>query len=209
MITLLNLLLAEIAGFITYQHFTASPLRYFIPYPAELLLFAIPLVGLAVRRPFSFYYYSVLIFFNISPILARSETFEGIIDTLNAIDALYNTGTSAIAESLKVAFIGHSTSVDGLLAVTWLYILAEVFQGNWESIKGARTGGVEIERAYLVYLPAFFFALLVYFLYPFLMSEIDFGLERIVAAILGIAAFFAGVYLLSRGVEEEDINSGG
>jgi len=67
MIYILNLLLAEIAGIITYQHFITSPLRYFIPYPAELLIFAIPLAGTVIRKPFSFYYYAVLVFFNISP----------------------------------------------------------------------------------------------------------------------------------------------
>ncbi len=192
MITVLNLVLAEIAGFITYRHFTASPLRYFIPYPAELLLFAIPLVGFIVRKPFSFYYYAALVFFNISPILAHSETFEGIIDSLNALDKIYSTGTAAIAESLKVAFIGQSTSIEGILAVTWLYILAEILQGNSDSIRGAKVRGVEIEGAPLVYLPALAFALLIYLIYPLIMVGVDFALDRIVAAVLGIAAFFAG-----------------
>jgi len=206
MIYILNLTLAEIAGIITYQHFIASPLRYFIPYPAELLLFAIPVVGLVVRRPFSFYYYAVLIFFNISLILSHSETFEGIIDSLNALDVQFGTGTAVIAESLKAAFIGQAGSIDGLLAVTWLYVVAEIFQGNSESIRRSMDRGVEIKGAYFVLIPAFFFALLVYLVYPFVVSRPEFGLDRVVAATLGIAAFFAGVYLLSKGVEEEDIN---
>ncbi len=206
MIYFLNLILAEIAGIITYQHFITSPLRYFIPYPAELLLFAIPVVGLVVRKPFSFYYYAVLIFFNISPILSNSETFEGIIDSLNALDVQFGTGTAVIAENLKAAFIGQPVSIDGLLAITWLYVVAEIFQGNWESIKSAEDRGVKIKGAYFVLIPAFFFALLVYLIYPFVVSGFELGLDRIVAATLGIAAFFAGVYLLSKGVEEEDIN---
>jgi len=202
MIYILNLLLAEVAGIITYQHFITSPLRYFIPYPAELLIFAIPLAGTVIRKPFSFYYYAVLVFFNISPILSTSETFEGIIDSLKALDA-FGTGTAGMAESLKAAFIDQTGGTEGLLAVTWLYVVSEIFQGNWESIRGAMERGVEIKGAYFAFIPAFFIALLFYLLFPFVASRFDFGLDRVVAAFAGIAAFFAGVYLLSRGVEEE------
>ncbi len=209
MIHLLNFFIAEIAAFITYQHFLSSPLRYFLPYPAELLIFVAPIAGLVVKRPFSFPYYALLLFFNLSLILSGSETFEGIVDSLNAIDALFGTGTSAIAESLAASFINYSGSVDNLLEVTWLYVLAEVFHGNWESMRRARELGVEVEGGFLVYLPAFAFAILVLAVYPAILSlHPDFKLDRIVAAVLGVAAFLAGVYLLSRSVEEEDLNWG-
>jgi hypothetical protein len=210
MIYLLNFFIAEIAAFLTYQHFLASPLRYFLPYPAELLIFAIPVVGLIIKRPFSFPYYVLLLFFNISPVLSGSETFEGVVDSLNAIDVLFGTGTSNIAESLAASFINYSGSFDSLLEVTWLYVLAEVFHGNWESMRRARELGVEVEAGYLSYIPAFAFTILLLVVYPEIVSlHADFELDRIVAAVLGIAAFLAGAYLLSRSVEEEDINSGG
>ncbi|WP_202318372.1 hypothetical protein [Archaeoglobus neptunius] len=202
MIQILNLLIAEIAAYYTYEQFVSSPLRFFIPYPAEILLFAIPLIGMLFRRPFSFYYYIFLVFFNISPFLPASETFEGVIDTLYAL------GFSGIAESIYGAFSNFSGTAESLLIITWLYITSEVIQGNYESIKAAKENGVTIEGELLTYAPAIAFSLLILLIYPAIASiGFEVKIDRIIAGLIGIAAFFAGAYILAKSVEEENINS--
>lgn len=199
MIDLVNLLIAEVAAYFTYNSFVSSPLRYFIPYPAELLLFVIPLIGLLFRRPFNFYFYSLLIFFNLSPILPDSEIFEGFIDTLYALRF------RGVAESLHAAFSSYAGSVEPLLIVTWLYVTAEILHGNWESIRAARVNGVPCERCYISYLQAFIFSLLIFLLYPLLLNlKLQFKIDRILSAAIGILAFLAGAYILAKSVEEKD-----
>ncbi len=205
MIYLINLLIAEVAAYITYSSFVGSPLRYFIPYPAEMLLFAFPLVGLLFKRPFNFYFYSLLIFFNISPIMSDSEFFKGFVNTLGFIDTLYPFGIRDVAESLYAAFSSYSGSIEPLLTVTWLYITAEILHGNWESIRAAKTNGVLCERCNLSYLPAFLFSLIIFLLYPLILNlKVEFEMDRILSAAIGIFAFFAGVYILAKSVEEKD-----
>ena len=199
MIYLINLLIAEVAAYITYSSFVGSPLRYFIPYPAEMLLFAFPLIGLLFKRPFNFYFYSLLVFFNIPPIMPDSELFEGFIDTL------YAFGIRDVAESLYAAFSSYSGSIEPLLIVTWLYITAEILHGNWESIRTAKTNGVLCERCNLSYLPASLFSLIIFLLYPLILNlKVEFEMDRILSAAIGIFAFFAGVYILAKSVEEKD-----
>ncbi len=199
MIYLVNFLIAEVAAYITYNSFASSPLRYFIPYPTELLLFVIPLIGLLFRKPFNFYFYSLLVFFNLSPILPESEIFEGFIDTLYAL------GFRGVAESIHAAFSSYTGSVEPILIVTWLYVTAEILHGNWESVRAVRVNDVPCERCYVSYLQAFIFSLLVFLLYPLLLNlKLEFKMDRILSAAIGILAFLAGAYILAKSVEEKD-----
>jgi len=201
-------ILAELAAFLTYQNFVSSPLRLFIPYPAEMLLFALPIIGVLFKKPFSLQFYILLLFFNISPILPGSETFEGVVDTLNAVDSVFSTGTGKIAEALKEAFAECKGGFEVLLLVTWLYIVAEVLQGVAESLSKAKQNCVPIENAFIAYLAAMVFSAILYFLYLTTTNfQPEIAVGRTISAVIGVAAFFAGIYLLSKSAEEEDINS--
>lgn len=198
MIYLVNFIIAEIAAYITYSSFTASPLRYFIPYPAELILFIAPLIGLIFKRPFNFYFYSLLVFFNLSPLLPDSEVFKGFIDVLYAL------GFTSLAISLRDTFLTFSGSFEPLLIITWLYVTAEILHGNWESINHAKKEGVQCERCYISYLQVLLFSTIILVTYPFLLNlKISPKLDRLLSAILGVLAFFAGAYILAKSVEED------
>lgn len=202
MIYLVNFVLAEIAAYLTYSNYLSSPLYLFTPFPVEVIIFAIPLIGLIFKRPFSFYFYSILVFFNLSPFLSRSEFFEGVLDTL------YAMGFREISETLYSAFSSYNGNSTVLITVTWLYITAEVFQGKWESIRAAKMNGVLCDRCYLAYIPILLFSLAVFLLYPSFMNlKLHFEIDRILAAVLGILTFLAGAYILAKSAEEEDINS--
>jgi len=201
MIYVINFILAEIAAYLTYSSFNASPLRYFIPYPAELILFISPLIGLIFKRPFNLYFYSLLVFFDLSPLLPHSEVFKGFIDTIYAL------GFRSIALSLRDTFLNFSGSFEPLLIITWLYVTAEILQGNWESINNAKKEGVECERCYMSYLQVLLLSAIILVAYPLILNlKFSFEMDRLLSAVLGVLAFLAGAYVLAKSVEEESIS---
>ncbi len=197
MIWLINLILAEIAAYITYLEYSSSPLQYLVSPYIAMLLFILPLIGAIFKKPFSYPLYLSLFAFHL-PLFSHSEFFEGFLDTLYAL------GLKEAAVEVYNIFSGYAGSPQTLFVVTWLYITAEVLQGNWESIDAARKNGVECELCYLSLLPAFTVsaALLVIFLY---LSSVRFphGFDKLFAAILGVFTFIAGSYLLMKSVEEK------
>ncbi len=197
MIWLVNLLLAEIAAYLTYLDCTSSPLRYFMSPSMALLLFVLPLVGLLFRKPFSYHFYIVLFAFNL-PGFFHTEFFKGFFDVLYAI------GFREVSMEIYNIFSGYSGNFQTLLAVTWLFITAEVLQGNWESISAARENGVECERCYVAPIPAFATLAALFFVFQYLSGvRIPHNLDMLLAAVLGVFAFIAGSYLLMKSVEEK------
>jgi len=197
MIWLVTLLLAEIAAYLTYLDCISSPLRYFIPPSMALLLFILPLVGAAFKRPFSYHFYVVLFAFNL-PGFFNTEFFKGLFDVLYAV------GFREASMEIYSIFSGYSGNFQTLLAVTWLFITAEVLQGNWESINAARRNGVECEGCYAPSLAAFATLAALFFVFQYLCGvRIPHNLDMLLAAVLGVFAFIAGSYLLMKSAEEK------
>ncbi len=195
MIWLVNLLLAEVAAYLTYLDCISSPLRYFIFPSMALLLFIPPLVGALFRRPFSYHYYLLLFAFNL-PGFFHTEFFKGLFDVVYAL------GFREITEVYSI-FSGYGGNFQTLLAITWLFITAEVLQGNWESINAAKENGVECEGCYLAPLPALAILAALFFVFQNLSAvKIPHNLDMLLAALLGVFAFIAGSYLLMKSVEE-------
>ncbi len=195
MIRLVNLLLAEVAAYLTYLECVSSPLRYFIPPSMALLLFIPPLVGAFFKKPFSYHYYLLLFAFNL-PGFFHTEFFKGLFDVVYAL------GFREITEVYNI-FSGYGGNFQTLLAITWLFITAEVLQGNWESINAAKENGVECEGCYLAPLPALAILAALFFVFQYLSAiKIPHNLDMLLAALLGVFTFIAGSYLLMKSVEE-------
>ncbi|MET1124395.1 MAG: hypothetical protein ABWW66_03905 [Archaeoglobaceae archaeon] len=191
-----NLLLAEVAAYLTFLNYSASQLRYFLPNGAEIILFIAPIAGIAVKKPFSFYYYLLLLFFNSQPILATSETFEGLLDTLKALDAMLHTG--AIAEQLLA--LREPASFDGIVAVTFLYSLSEVLDSQLTSLRNSKLNGVEIEGEHLPLAIAVLLAVIALVVY-FAIPSIDFAATPVLLAVAAAFLFVAAAYLAAKEFE--------
>lgn len=163
---------------------------------AELIPFIAPLIGLIFKRPFNFYFYSMLVFFNLSPILPNSEVFKGLIDFL------YASGFRSLAMSLRDAFLSFSGSFEQLLTITWLYVTVEILQGNWESINNAKKG-VQCERCYMSYLQILLFSTIIFVTYSLILN-LKISTGQAIFCYSRVLFFLAGAYVLAKSVEEEN-----
>jgi len=200
MIVIVNFLLAEFAAYLTYRQLVLSPFAAFIPETVAMLIFTLPVIGLAFKRPFSFAMFLVLVAFNLPAVLSGSELFYALLD------AVYYFGFEDAARGMYSLISSYEGGVEQLLAVTWLYATSEVLGGIHDLVLKLRRNGVVVEGAHTAYAVAFAASAALFYLWANMRTPIFGELGGIVAGIAGIAALFAALYLIAKGAEEE-INS--
>ncbi|AEA47159.1 hypothetical protein [Archaeoglobus veneficus] len=113
-----NLLIAELAFFISWMAYSSSSLSAFFSPVYLLPLAAIPLIRLRKGNPFSFDFFAVLLAMHSAYLLPGTEVFN------SALDALYVLGYKGLSEYIYSAF--PPASSQSLPIVVLLFCLSQL-----------------------------------------------------------------------------------
>ncbi|RLI86235.1 MAG: hypothetical protein DRO98_05685 [Archaeoglobales archaeon] len=187
-IRILNIVLAELAIFIAVGIAEASPLSMFIPARYLYFLAILPPVFLLLKRnPFDFPLFAILIVMASVKVLANSEMFYSILDTI------YFFGFRGLAEHLNSIFSAYRSSpnISALSAIVILYVIAQISWAMEERLKKLGLGfGYP-----LVILGIVGFA--IYLFYPLILSFHAYGVPLLFMGLIGVTSILIAIYLLA------------
>jgi len=195
----INLIIAEIAALQAYQTFLASPIVAlgYIPDFTFIVIAAIPILLMLKRgNPFGFTFFSVLISLNMGILLAKSEIFYAILDTM------YYFGFKSLAEYLNSVFSPYAGQnvLYPLLGITWLFVLSQLIWITAEKAEELEKRGLKASKiVVLQWAYVFLVSYLVYLVYPAILDfKIDHSYPPLLSGIAGVLTITAAAYLLSR-----------
>lgn len=195
----INLIIAEIAAFQAYQTFLASPIVAlgYIPDFTFIVIAAIPILLMLKRgNPFGFTFFSVLISLNMGILLAKSEIFYAVLDSI------YYFGFKSLAEYLNSVFNPYACQnvLQPLLGITWLFVLSQLIWITADKAEEFEKRGLKVSKiVVLQWAYVFLASYLVYLIYPAILEfKIGYSFPPLLTGIAGVLTITAAAYLLSR-----------
>ncbi len=187
-VKILNLILAEIAVFITIKIAEASSLSIFIPIKFLYLIAILPPVFLLLgRNPFDFPLFVILIAIASVKVLSNSELFYSLLD------ALYYLGFRSFAEYLNSIFVAYKSNPN-ISALSALVILFSISQISW--IIEDKFDELKLEIGYPLAILGIV-ALVIYLFYPTVLSFQAYGFPLLFLGLIGVALIVVATYLLA------------
>ena len=187
--SVISLSLAEIAALQAFQVYSSSPYSTFYPPDAFFIpVLILPLLFMLRKtNPFSFIYYSLLILLCTGILLARSETFYAILNSV------YTVGYRDLSEYINSVFSPYKgTSIfHQLLLITWAFLLSQFV---WNSIE--KIGGREV---FVQWGYVFSISFALFLIYPYFTGIVVFyDYPLLFMGVGGVIFLLAAAFLLSR-----------
>jgi|Deesub1362A_J573_1020465.scaffolds.fasta_scaffold01361_4 hypothetical protein len=187
--SVINLTLAEVSALIAVQVYSGSPYSNF--YPSDIFfipLLIIPLIFMVRKsNPFSFLHYTLLIFLCTGMLLARSELFYALLDSI------YAFGYRDLSQYIYSVFnpFKDVSVFQQILLITWFFVLSQFI---WNTVEQGEGKEVLVRWGYI-----FSVSLAIFLIYPYftgIAAYYDYPL--LFMGVGGVLFLLASAYLLSR-----------